>query len=143
MLGTRCRVMLALAVVVGLVPHAAQAQDKYKVRLTTVPMDGGMRANVAGSGSGTASLAGAKLTINGTFDGRRTPATGAQVLLGRAGGVRGAAIGQLTVTKATQGTVGGTIDLTPQQVDGLKHGQLYVQIASEKAPDGNLWGWIL
>jgi hypothetical protein len=106
-------------------------------------MDGGMRNTVAGSGAATASLSGSKLTITGTFDGLKTPATGAQVLLGRARGVRGAPIGELTVTKATNGSVGGAIDLTPAQVEGLRHGQLYVQIASEKAPEGNLWGWIL
>jgi len=33
--------------------------------------------------------------------------------------------------------------LTPEQVQSLKKGQLYIQIYSEKAPDGNLWGWLL
>jgi hypothetical protein len=33
--------------------------------------------------------------------------------------------------------------LTPDQVDSLKKGRLYVQISSEKSPEGTLWGWIL
>ena len=49
----------------------------------------------------------------------------------------------LTVSKALKGTLSGSIDLTPAQVQALKKGQLYVQISSEKAPDGNLWGWFV
>jgi hypothetical protein len=39
--------------------------------------------------------------------------------------------------------VSATLDLTPQQIESLKKGRLYLQIDSEKAPDGNLWGWLL
>ena len=122
---------------------AAQGEEKFKVRLSPVPMDGGMRATVAGSGSGSASLSGTKLTINGTFDGLRSPATIAKLHRGVATGVRGSAFLDLTVTKAMNGSFSGTFDLTPEQVDSLKKGKLYVQIHSEKAPDGNLWGWLL
>jgi hypothetical protein len=58
-------------------------------------------------------------------------------------GVRGSSIADLTVSKATNGTVTGTVDLTPEQIQSLKKGQLYIQISSEKAPDGNLWGWLV
>ena len=64
-----------LIVVIGLVlarPGSAQNQERYKVRLSTVPMDGGMRETVAGAGTATATLAGTKLTFNGTFDGHET-----------------------------------------------------------------------
>jgi len=37
----------------------------------------------------------------------------------------------------------GSLDLTREQVQSLQSGRLYVQISSEKAPDGNLWGWLL
>ena len=33
--------------------------------------------------------------------------------------------------------------LTPDQIADLRAGRLYVQIQSERAPDGNLWGWLL
>ena len=51
----------------------------------------------------------------------------------------------LTVTKtdAASGTISGSFDLTAIQVADLEKGRLYVQLHSEKAPDGNLWGWLL
>jgi hypothetical protein len=121
----------------------AQNQERYKIRLSTVPMDGGMRDAVAGSGSASAVLAGAKLTITGTFEGLRTPATIARLHRGLATGVRGAPIADLTASKSVTGAISGSVDLTPDQLQALRKGQLYVQIASEKAPDGNLWGWLL
>jgi hypothetical protein len=137
--------VLAIAVAVGSFTQtsAAQGQERYKVRLSTVPMDGGMRATVAGSGSASAVLTGSKLTINGTFERFLSPATSARLHNGLAKGVRGPAVGDLTISKATSGTLGGSIDLTPEQVQGLHKGQLYIQISSEKAPEGNLWGWLL
>jgi hypothetical protein len=124
-------------------PGAAQGQEKYKVRLSTVPMDGGMREAVAGSGSASAVLTGTKLTVTGTFQGLRSAATTARVHGGPARGVRGAPIGDLTVSKAADGSISGSIDLTREQVQSLQSGRLYIQVSSEKAPDGNLWGWIL
>jgi hypothetical protein len=136
--------VLSVAAVVWFAPSgAAQNPERYKVRLTTVPMDGGMRNTVAGFGSATATLAGATLAINGTFDGLRSPATAASVHSGAARGVRGASVAELTVSKAAKGTLTGSINLTPDQVKGLREGRLYIELASEKAPEGNLWGWIL
>ena len=136
--------VLALAAVVCFAPQgAAQNQERYKVRLATVPMDGGMRNTVAGFGSGTATLSGATLAIAGTFEGLRSPATAASLHSGAAKGVRGASVAELTVSKATKGTLTGSIMLTPDQVKGLRDGRLYIELASEKAPEGNLWGWIL
>ena len=34
-------------------------------------------------------------------------------------------------------------NLTAEQVESLRKGKLYIQIDSEKASDGNLWGWLL
>src|SRR5712691_7184370 len=114
---------------------ASQSPERYKVRLTTVPMDGGMRNTVAGFGSASATLAGAKLSITGTFDGLKSPATSARVHSGVAKGVRGNAVGDLTVTKSTKGSIAGSVDLTPDQVKGLRDGRLYIEVASEKAPE--------
>src|SRR4030088_1121938 len=98
-------VLAAAAVVVWFAPAgAAQNQERYKVRLTTVPMDGGMRNTVAGSGSATAGLAGTTLAVTGTFEGLRSPATAATLHSGAARGVRGTSIAELTVSKATKGT---------------------------------------
>ena len=121
----------------------SQTPERFKVRLTTVPMDGGMRNTVAGSGSATATLTGAKLSVTGTFDGLKSPATAAKLNAGLARGVRGYAIGNLEITKSTKGSISGSVDLTAAQVKGLRDGHLYIEVASEKAPEGNLWGWIL
>jgi CHRD domain len=142
---TRRVAVFGIAALLGVLstPGVAQSQERYKVRLATVPMDGGMRNTVAGTGSATAVLTGTKLAVTGTFDGLLSPATTAAVHRGPAMGVRGASFAALTVSKAPKGTLSGTIDLTPEQAQSLKKGQLYIQISSEKAPDGNLWGWFV
>ena len=121
----------------------AQAPATFKVRLSPVPMDAPLRATVAGVGNATGTLQGMKLTIMGSFEGLKSPATIAQIHRSVAAGVRGPAILDLTVTKSTSGMVGGSVDLNAEQVESLRKGQLYIQIHSEKAPDGNLWGWLL
>jgi hypothetical protein len=47
------------------------------------------------------------------------------------------------VTKATSGTIRGELRLTAAQLEHLKQSRFYVLLQSEKAPDGNLWGWLL
>jgi hypothetical protein len=123
----------------------AQSPRAFKARLSTVPIDVSMQATVAGSGAVTATLTGTRLQISGSFEGLKSPATTAQVHKGPARGVRGPAVFDLTVAKsdASSGTLSGNLDLTPAQVDDLAKGRLYVQVQSEKAPDGNLWGWLL
>ena len=99
---------------------------------------------IAGQGSLTATLNGKELAIEGTFEGLRSPATTAQIRRSPKG-IPGTVVPNLdlTVTKAVKGTVSGKLQLTPDQITDLREGRLYVQIQSEKAPDGNLWGWLL
>lgn len=120
------------------------AGETFKARLSPVPIDVTMMSSVAGSGSITATLAGKQLTITGTFEGLRSPATTAQ-LHRSPKGIRGPAIMDLDlmIPKAVKGTLNGSVELTPDQIADLKNGRLYVQIQSERAPDGNLWGWLL
>ena len=58
-------------------------------------------------------------------------------------GMRGPAMLDLQVTKAPAGTIAGDLTLTAIQADHLTRNRLYVQLHSEKAPDGALWGWLL
>ena len=102
-----------------------------------------VRPGVTGSGSISAVLAGTKLTVTGSFEGLRSPATIARIHKSPIRGVRGPELLSLTVSPTTSGTISGTLDLTPAQVTDLEKGRLYVQLHSEKAPDGNLWGWLL
>jgi len=121
---------------------AAANGDTYRTRLSVVPIDVAMQTNVAGQGTITATLAGNKLTVNGTAQGLRSPATVAHIHRG-VPGIPGPAILDLTVTKTTTPSISGTVELSPQMVEDLKNGQLYVQLNSERAPDGNLRGWLM
>jgi len=122
----------------------AQNGESFKVRLSPVPISVAMMSTIAGYGSLTATLKGRQLTVEGTFEGLRSPATTVQIHRGPKG-IPGPSIADLnlTVTKAEKGTVSGTLELTPDQIADLRNGRLYVQIQSERAPDGNLWGWLL
>lgn len=115
----------------------------YRARLGVVPIDIVMQSTIAGSGAVTATLKGSTLTVTGTFTGLKTPATVVRVHRGPRTAMRGPAIGDLTATAATNGTISGSIELTKDQIDDLSSGRLYVQLHSQKAPDGNLWGWLL
>jgi hypothetical protein len=123
---------------------SAQNGESFKVRLSPVPISVAMMSTIAGYGSLTATLKGKQLTIEGTFEGLRSPATTAQIRRGPKG-IPGPAIADLilTVTKTEKGSVSGTVELTQDQIADLRNGRLYVQIQSERAPDGNLWGWLL
>jgi hypothetical protein len=137
--------MVALfSFVSGLPAQNDQSSEIFKAHLSPVPINISMMSTIAGSGSLTATLKGKQLTVQGSFEGLRSPATSVQIHRGPKG-IRGPAIADLTltVTKAEKGAVGGTLDLTPDQIAELRGGRLYVQIQSERAPDGNLWGWLL
>jgi hypothetical protein len=138
---------MTAALVGSVIPLTAQGTEKFTARLGWVPTAGAAdRVNVTGKGSATGTLSGRKLTISGSFEGLAAPATIARLHQGVAKGARGAAITELTVSKAASGTLSGAVDLTLAQVDALRQGKLYIQLHSEKgsAPDGsNLWGWFL
>jgi CHRD domain len=123
-------------------PALAQNVKTFKARLSPVPIDLMMMSRIAGSGSLSATLNGTELTIRGSFTGLVSPATDASIHRGPKG-IRGPAILDLTVSRAVSGNVSGSVVLTPQQVEDLNSSRLYVQINSERAPDGNLWGWLL
>ena len=124
---------------------AAQSTKTYVARLSPVPIMADQQATGSGSGSATATLTGRRLTIDGKFSGLRTPATVARLHLAPRAS-RGEAFADLKVSPGTSGnsgTITGAIDLTPQQVQALDKNSVYIQLHSEKAPEGNLWGWLL
>ena len=137
----------SMALLVGIaIVGSAQAisaqTETFKARLSRVPVESSTLAAITGLGSVTAVLNGRSLSVRGTFEGLQTPATIAQIHLGPKG-VRGPVMFDLTVTKATSGSITGTLTLSPEQVEAVKRGRFYIQVHSEKAPDGNLWGWLL
>jgi CHRD domain-containing protein len=116
--------------------------ETYRARLSVVPLSVDMQANVAGLGNLTATLVGNRLTVNGNAQGLRSPATTVAIHRGPKG-IPGPAIINLEVTKTTSPTISGTLELTPQQLEDLRGEQFYVQLNSERAPEGNLRGWLL
>ena len=62
--------------------------------------------------------------------------------IGLAKGVPGDAIGSLTADHASSGNFSGSVKLTADQIAALKKQAIYVRIDSEKAPDGNVQGWL-
>jgi hypothetical protein len=131
-------VAIALALTVG-----AQAQTlQYRGRLSLMPLDIAMQNVIAGSGLATATLKGNTLAITGTFTGLKTPATTARVLRSPKPGMRGTRIGDLTVSGETSGTISGSLELTREQIADLAASRFYIQLHSQKAPEGNLWGWL-
>jgi hypothetical protein len=108
-----------------------------------VPIEASTAANTTGAGEATASLSGARLTLRGDFAGLKGPATVARLHQGTVMGVRGAPFAEMTVPSATSGTFDAEVTLTEAQVEALRQGRVYLQIHSESAPDGNLWGWLL
>jgi hypothetical protein len=129
----------ALLILVAVLP--AQQTRTFTARLSVVPITVAMQSVVAGRGAAKATLTGNKLTVEGTFDGLRSPATVARIHLAPRG-MRGPSILELTASKGTSGTISGSVELTPRQVEALDKGSLYIQLHSEKAPEGNLWGWL-
>jgi hypothetical protein len=134
---------LGVASILSEVALSAGSAETYKARLTAVPADARTRPSLAGIGTASATLNGSKLSITGSFEGLLSPATMAQLHAAVAAGVRGPVIGDLTITKAASGTLGGSFDLTPEQVESFRKGGLYIEIHSEKAPDGVIWGWLI
>lgn len=136
------RYLIVAAIALSL---AAQTKETFKARLSATPADARTRAALAGSGTAAAKLEGTTVSVTGSFEGLLSPATSATLNLGVAAGVRGPVVGDLTISKATSGTISGSATLTSEQLEKAKKGGLYILIDSEKAPapDGVLWGWLL
>lgn len=136
--------VLAAVVLVALAATAAFAQTSYRARLSMTPIaNANAGATVKGIGAATATLKGTTLTITGTFEGLATPATTAKLHGGVKIGVRGPELANLQITQATSGTITGTVQLTKEQAQDLTQSKLYIHVASQKAPEGNLWGWLI
>lgn len=139
---TRRFVLIAACAVLVSVPIVGAQARQYRARLSPVPLDVAMQATIAGSGSVTGTLAGNTLTLSGTYKDLKTAATVVRLHRGPRIAMRGPAIADLKASGGTSGTISGMIDLTKEQLEDLSNGRLYVQLHSEKAPEGNLWGWL-
>lgn len=134
--------LLVLALALGAAQPAAPP-GAMRARLSSVPVDIAMQDTIAGLGSATATLAGSALTVEGTFKGLKSPATTVKIFTSAKPGLRGPLVGEFASGGGTTGTFKGTVALTREQAADFAKGLLYVQVQSEKAPDGNLWGWLM
>ena len=122
---------------------AMAADQKFDTRLTAVAFDGATRANVQGDGQVDSVLTGNRLSVTGSFAELPSAATTAKLFIGPGIGIPGDAVFDLTVAGDTDGSINGVFTLNSKQVAALRSGHLYVQLNSQNAPDGNLWGWLM
>jgi len=80
--------------------------------------------------------------VDGTYRGLKSAATAVRVFESAKPGLRGPLVGEFASGGGTTGTFKGTLTLTREQAAAFANGLLYVQLHSEKTPDGNLWGWL-
>jgi len=146
--------VFALLTLASLGAACAPETETFEARLTPFPVIGG---NTGGMGQATATLTGTTLEVSGSYTGLNfragrggdlTPvsATSARLHAGPVTAVSGDAFADLTLTSegtGDTGTISGSLDLTAEQVDMLRNGQVYAQIDTEEATGGQLWGWFL
>ena len=125
------------------VTGAVVADEAFDVRLSPTPRDASMKTQIAGHGSARVTVRGNKLTIAGNFAAFPSPATRAALHRGPAVALRGPAIHDLTVSSGTSGLLTAEVTLSPEELAALEAGQIYIQIDTELAPEGNIWGWLL
>jgi len=119
------------------------ATKKYQAYLSPMPHHDVMHPLIKGKGNTVVTLTDDTVSLNGTFAGLASPATKAHLCVSMAAGIPGKPVIDLVVQPRVEGNVTGTVKLDKDQAMALQKGQLYIQIDSEKAPGGNLWGWLL
>jgi len=117
--------------------------ESFETRLSPSPLTDGTRINITGEGRALVQWDGNILSVSGNFTGLATGVTTAALYDGAGIGIPGPKAFDLTVSPGTSGTIWASIKLTSSQLRELRAGHFYVQIDSEKAPDGNLTGWLL
>jgi hypothetical protein len=137
------RVFASLMIGVALCVSASAADSTvFKVRLSPLGVTNATVNTTTGLGNATATLNGSQLTIDGAFEGLTGNATSANVRRG-AKGIPGPVVFDIAIAKTPSGKINATLTLTPEQIADLRAGRLYLQIHSEKAPEGSIRGWML
>lgn len=138
----RYSALLSLALLIfGSASATAQDMNSLHGRLSPLPVSGATVTTITGHGQVTAKLNGTTLTISGNYEGMSSPATMAHIHLGPKA-IPGPVVLRLDVSAGDSGSVSGTVTLSPEQVSALHAESLYIQIHSEKNPEGELRGWL-
>jgi len=134
--------ILALGLTTGLTANQASAES-FETRLSPSPLTDGTRVNITGEGRALVQWDGNILSVSGNFQSLASNATTAELYDGLGIGIPGPKAFDLSLTQDKSGMIWGSLQLTRKQLADLRAGHFYVQINSEKAPDGNLHGWLL
>jgi hypothetical protein len=132
-----------MAAALACLGFGAEKSEGYQAYLSPMPHNDAMHANFSGKGTAVVTLDRDTISLSGTFTGLASAATKAHVCLSKAAGIPGTPVFEVTVPNAVEGKMTGTFKLDKSQIADLQTGKLYIQIDSEKAPNGNLWGWLL
>ena len=123
----------------------AQGDERFRGRLSVLPVDFATARTMSGSGEARATLTGRTLAITGAFEGLSSPATVAHIHRAppaRRGPVA-FAIEVSRATVATSGELSGTLELTDGQIRTLRNSEYYVQVHTETNPGGEVRGWLI
>ena len=120
----------------------AASTEVFKARLAPLGVTMATVNTITGVGYVTATLDGSRLAIDASFEGLTGMATSANIRRGPKG-IPGPIVIELQVPKASSGKISATLDLSAEQLADLQAGRLYLQIHSERAPDGSIRGWLL
>ncbi len=135
-----CSVTFSLVSGMG---FASALGNDFEARIRPEPLSSDVRDHTTGLGTASASLDGKRLVVRGSYLGMQGPATLAQLHLGPVMGVRGPAFADIAIGRAAAGEFSATLQLNSSQIKALRTGRVYIEIHSEAAPEGNLWGWLL
>ena len=120
----------------------AQSSERFKGRLSRLPVDRPTAPQLMGQGSVEATLNGDELVLTAKFEGLSSPATAAHIHRAPVAR-RGPVAFTVEVPAVATGEIRDTITLTDTQLEQLREGLYYLQIHTEGNPGGELRGWLL
>src|SRR5262245_5587235 len=133
----RCFASLLLSIAfLSLNVVGAIDDSSFSGRLSPLPADAYEARTMQGQGSVSASLEGMTLTIKGKFEGPKSPTTGAAIRPAVPGLPRAFQFSP-SCNQTASGLNEGKATLTVGKVEHLKRGWFYLQINTEKNPDGH------
>jgi hypothetical protein len=133
----------AILVCIGFAADPLAASKKYQAYLSPMPHNDAMHPLFMGKGTVIATIRGDTVSLDGAFTALSSPAVKAHLCVSMAAGIPGKPIFDFSVPNDLEGKLSGTFKLDKEQTSALQKGQIYIQIDSEKALNGNLWGWLL
>lgn len=130
------------SIVLGTAMLGAQSSERFKGRLSRLPVDRPTAPQLRGQGSVEATLNGDELVLTAKFEGLSSPATAAHIHRAPVAR-RGPVAFTVEVPAVATGELRDTITLTNAQLEQLREGLYYLQIHTEGNPGGELRGWLL